>query len=94
MKADSAFRDIISLYLIYTTALSFYKVRLSNVKVQDIESFNKEVPRKMAKKASTNQEVKIGDFIQRGRYAILVALLCELMIFTQLGNMLFMMFSG
>ncbi|KAE9546524.1 hypothetical protein FO519_010264, partial [Halicephalobus sp. NKZ332] len=48
----------------------------------------------MARKFSTIQKTTIGDFIQLGRYTILVALLYEFMTFIQMGNILFMMFAG
>lgn len=40
------------------------------------------------------EEVKLGDFVKLGKYTFLVGTLCELMILCQLGNQLFMMFSG
>jgi OCT family organic cation transporter-like MFS transporter 4/5 len=39
-------------------------------------------------------DVKLGDFVKLGKYTVLVGFLCEMMILSQLGNQLFMMFSG
>ena len=52
---------------------------------------------KMAKeevKSASGEEVKLGDFVRLGRYTFLICILCELMILSQLGNQLYMMFTG
>ncbi|KAE9550392.1 hypothetical protein FO519_006410 [Halicephalobus sp. NKZ332] len=48
----------------------------------------------MAGEVSTIQKTNIGDFIQLGRYSLLVALLYEFMTFSQVGGMLYMVFAG
>jgi OCT family organic cation transporter-like MFS transporter 4/5 len=40
------------------------------------------------------ENVKLGDFVKLGKYTVLVGFLCEMMILCQLGNQLFMMFTG
>uniref|UniRef100_A0A914YNE7 Major facilitator superfamily (MFS) profile domain-containing protein n=1 Tax=Panagrolaimus superbus TaxID=310955 RepID=A0A914YNE7_9BILA len=42
----------------------------------------------------SSTDVKLGDFVKLGKYTVLVGFLCEMMILCQLGNQLFMMFSG